>query len=443
MSLDTLVFIALTCALVSLAGWWHLGAGLALALALSWYFWHRLERFAEQVRLYAQRVGSGAWRAGFGSREGGPFGSIQASLESLHKDLAEDLESQGHALRQLDSALQGMQDGVLVCDGEGGVLFINASFKRLMSVEEPLRRRYFFWESFREPSLHQAITVALKQATGSSVDLAWPGGSERYARAVITPFEAAGPGSGGAVVLLYDRTEEKRLERMRSDFVSSVSHELRTPLTAIKAALETLRDGAVDDTKVNRLFLDKAIVHSERLYELIGDLLTLAGIEERRRLGQVDAQAACQVAGSWEEALEFLEPSIRKYRGQVEALLQEPLPAVSMDKTSLRQVLVNLVENALKYAGAEPKIIVKAEQREAGWVDIEVKDQGPGIPEEDLKRVFERFYRVDKARTRGAAGGSGLGLAIVKHLIENHGGQVGVESQPGQGARFWMRLRAA
>ena len=441
MNLDALVFLGMSCVLVALAGWWWFPAGLLAGLAVALYWWSRMERFTEQVRLYTQRVSSGDWRAGFGHREGGPFGSIQASLESLHLQLAQDLETQGHAQRQLESALQGMQDGVLVCDGEGGVLFMNHSFRRLLAVEEPLRRRYFFWESFREPSLHQAITEALKQATGSQVDLSWPGGAERYARAVVTPFEAAGPGSAGAVVLLYDRTEEKRLERMRSDFVSSVSHELRTPLTAIKAALETLRDGAVDDPKVNKPFLDKAIVHSERLYELIEDLLTLAGIEERKRLGQVDVQAQCQVGEAWAEALEFLEPSVLKYKGQLVTELAPGLPAVRMDRTALRQVLVNFAENALKYSGTEPKVTLKGSVPEAGWVELEVVDQGPGIPEADLKRVFERFYRVDKARTRGAAGGSGLGLAIVKHLIENHGGQVGVESKLGQGARFWVRLR--
>jgi two-component system phosphate regulon sensor histidine kinase PhoR len=415
---------------------------LAFCVGVAWYWRQRSARFAEQVRLYAQRVASGDWRAGFGQREGGPFGSIQASLESLHRDLALELDSQAHSQRQLEAALQGMQDGVLVCDGEGGVLFVNQSFKRLMAVEEPLRRRYFFWESFREPSLHQAITEALKQGQGAVVDLAWPGGAERYARAVVTPFEAAGAGSSGAVVLLYDRTEEKRLERMRSDFVSSVSHELRTPLTAIKAALETLRDGAMDDPTVNRLFLDKAVVHSERLYELIGDLLTLAGIEERKRLGQVDVQAHCFAPEAWAEAMEFLEPSVQKYKGQLQTRFAEGLPAVRMDKTSLRQVLVNLAENALKYSGPEPVVQINAGLGETGWIELEVLDQGPGIPEADLKRVFERFYRVDKARTRGAAGGSGLGLAIVKHLIENHGGQVGVESKLGHGARFWMRLRA-
>ncbi len=140
--------------------------------------------------------------------------------------------------------------------------------------------------------------------------------------------------------------------------------------------------------------------------------------------------------------MEFLEPSVQKYKGHLDVHFAQGLPPVRMDKTSLRQVLVNLAENALKYSGQEPKVQIKA-QADAGWVDLEVVDQGQGIPEADLKRVFERFYRVEKARTRGAAGGSGLGLAIVKHLIENHGGQVGVESKLGQGARFWMRLRAA
>jgi signal transduction histidine kinase len=419
-----------------------LGA-VAGAAVTAWARGRRAARFAELTRLYAHRIASGDWRAGFGRREPGAFGSIQASLEGLHQQLADDMESQGHAQRQLTAALQGMQDGVLVCDGEGGVLFMNHSFKRLLAVEEPLRRRYFFWECFREPSLHDAINKALKKAQGAQVELTWPGGAERHARAVITPYEAAGAGSGGAVVLLYDRTEEKRLERMRSDFVSSVSHELRTPLTAIKAALETLRDGALDDPQVNTRFLDKAIVHSERLYELIGDLLTLAGIEERKRLGQVDAEASCRAEEAWAEAQEFLEPSVLKYKGRLTALFQAELPALRMDKTGLRQVLVNLAENALKYSGAEPQVELRAAALPDGWVELEMVDHGQGIPEADLKRVFERFYRVDKARTRGAAGGSGLGLAIVKHQVENYGGQVGVDSVPGQGCRFWVRLKKA
>lgn len=433
-----LLTLALGVALVALAGAYAWPLGLLAGLLLTWLIWRHLQRFGAQTRLFAQRLMAGDLGARYGSREAGPLGDAQAALESMAQGLQTEGRELAQTLRKQERALQGMQDGVLICGEQGEVLLMNASFRSLLRAEVPLARRYSYTEAFREPALHQALQAALTEGRRSALELTHVAGGERFARAVVTPFDSPEAGGAGAVALVFDQTEEKRLERMRSDFVSNVSHELRTPLTAIKAALETLRDGAVDDPKVNHAFLDKALHHSERLQELISDLLALAGIEEKRRLGQVEGQAQAALGKAAEEAQAALEESVRRHQGALRFELQAGLPLLRCEPGDLRQILVNLIENALKYAGPQPQVSVRA--RTLGeQVELEVIDQGPGIPLEDQKRVFERFYRVDKARTRDS-GGSGLGLAIVKHLAENQGGSVGLESLEGKGCRFWVRL---
>jgi two-component system phosphate regulon sensor histidine kinase PhoR len=318
---------------------------------------------------------------------------------------------------------------------------MNPSFRRLAGFEEPIARRYFLWEAVRDPELNRAVEEVRGGRTARAVDLPLDGG-RLDGRALVTPIDAA-PGSsdGGVVVLLFDRTEERKVERLRSEFVANVSHELRTPLAAIKASLETLADGAIDDPAVNRSFIEKAVRHSERLEELLNDLLSLSQIEEQRRLGLKGAPARCRAAEAWADAEPLLETILR--RSGVKTQIQWPLelPELAIERASLRQILVNYVDNAVKHSGGARVVVVGAVS-DGGSVEVFVQDQGQGIPHEDQARVFERFFRVDKARTR-ASGGSGLGLAIVKHLAENAGGSVGVQSAPGQGSRFWVRVPLA
>ncbi|HTA16979.1 MAG TPA: ATP-binding protein, partial [bacterium] len=360
-------------------------------------------------------------------------------LEAMVAALGERFLATEELHRQLMAALNGMNEGVALCDAQGAILLINPSFRRLAGFGEPILRRYFLWEAVRDPHLNAAVEEALKLSRSSSVDLPLDQG-RLEGRALVAPVEGAVQGTAaGVVVFLFDRTEERKVERLRSEFVANVSHELRTPLSAIKAALETLRDGALDDSTVNQAFLQKAIHHSERLEELLTDLLTLSQIEEQRRRGLSRPDAACSVYEAWAEAESMLEPALHRYRGSVGVELPADLPHVGMERGGLGQILLNYIENALKYSGPEPKVALGA-RREEGFVEVWVKDQGQGIPESDLPRVFERFFRVEKARTR-LGGGSGLGLSIVKHLAENAGAQVGVESQVGRGSRFWVRLR--
>ncbi len=436
--MDRFSTLALALVFVGLAGTYAWPAGLVAALFLGWLIWRRLRRFSDQIRTFTQSLVAGDFGAQFSESDNGPLGSVQTALESMAQSLQTDGRGLAQTLRKQERALQGMQDGVLICGEQGEVLLMNASFRTLLRAEVPRGQSYSYTEAFREPALHQALQEALQSGKRSTLDLTHMAGGERFARAVVTPFDSPEVGGSGAVALVFDQTEEKRLERMRSDFVSNVSHELRTPLTAIKAALETLRDGAVDDPKVNHAFLGKALHHSERLQELIADLLTLAGIEEKRRLGQVNGAATASLATACEEAQVALEESVRRNEGSLHVEIPAELPAVRATAGDLRQILINLIENALKYGGPQPRVTVRA-RRVNQEAELEIIDQGPGIPLEDQKRVFERFFRVDKARARDS-GGSGLGLAIVKHLAENQGGSVGLESQQGKGCRFWVRI---
>ena len=441
MKLDGLAALGLAFAVAGLAGAWHPLAGVAVGLAFAVYYSSRQSVRLDRLRRFVQQVEAGDFGARLPAGHGGVQESLRPALESMAQALGERFKAAEETRHQLVAALNGMKEGVALCDAEGAVLLMNPAFRSLAGFEDPILRRHFLREAVRDPQLNAAVEAALKQSRSSSVDLPLDQGRVE-GRALVAPIEGVPGGTGaGAVVFLLDRTEERKVERLRSEFVANVSHELRTPLSAIKASLETLRDGAVDDPAVNRTFLDKAIHHSERLEELLTDLLTLSQIEEQRRRGLRNADATCLVAEAWSEAESLLEPALRRYHGQVASELPGDLPPVRMERGALRQVLLNYLENALKYSGAEPRVTVGA-RRDGAQVEVWVRDQGQGIPEADLPRVFERFFRVEKARTR-VSGGSGLGLSIVKHLAENAGAQVGVESQAGRGSRFWVRLRSA
>ncbi len=420
-------------AAVALAAAWRPWAGLGLAAALAALAWRSEAAAADGLARYLARIEVGDFDASRPeARWGAPpsAGSAGAAMAAALK--ARFAAAEG-LRRRLMAALDGMDEGVALCDADGALLLINPAFRRLAGYEGPVPRGRFLWEAVRDPQLNDAVEQALKRGRSAAVDLPLEQGRIE-GRALVAPIE----GPGGVVVFLLDRTEERKAERMRSEFVANVSHELRTPLAAIKAALETLRDGALEDARVNRDFLGKAIHHTERLEELLSDLLALSRIEDQRRRGLGPSDPACSVAEAWAEAEGALEASVRRVQGSLRSEFPSDLPRVRMERAALRQILVNYCENALKYSGPEPSVLVGA-SREGAAVEVWVRDDGPGIPEADLPRVFERFFRVERARTRGP-GGSGLGLSIVKHLAEGAGAQVGAENLV-RGCRFWVRLK--
>jgi two-component system phosphate regulon sensor histidine kinase PhoR len=363
---------------------------------------------------------------------------------SYARDLAGHQLASGHLERRsggLEAALESMEEGVLAVDGSGRVLLMNPRLEDLLGMKHGESLGKPLLSVLRDPAIRQMMEGALTGGGGTQVrELILFVPEERIFSVRVSPLrvdESASP--AGAAALFLDVTRERKLERMRSEFVANASHELKTPLTAIRASLETLAEGALEDPEVNREFLQKALRHTERLSQLIGDLLSLSAIEDRQRRGQPTGRGslAQALAGS----LSLLESKTKARRLRIQSQLDPALPEVKLDEEPLGQVLTNILDNACKYS-PEGGVIHLSALTQAGSILVEVADQGPGIPAADQPRLFERFYRVDKARSRDL-GGTGLGLSIVKHLVEGAGGKVGLRSEPGQGSTFWFSLPLA
>jgi len=358
---------------------------------------------------------------------GGELAALAATLDGAARRLESDFRSLGSSRTQLETLLNSMDDAVVAVSAKREVSWFNGAMKRLaaapLTVGMPLIR------AVRDPELLRAVADVLDHrnvqiATLYSVS---PG---RTFGMTSTPLP-----DGGAVCVLRDNTEIARVERTRRDFIANVSHELRTPLTSLLGYTETLMDEPMDSKA--REFLEIIRRNAQRMSRLTEDLLTLARVES----GEDRLQ---QAAVSAHELLRDAQTSfseVAKARGLAIEIVQSPDTQVFADKDAIHQVFANLIDNALKYAASSKKIEIGATTR-MGNVEFFVHDFGPGISSEHLPRLFERFYRVDKARSR-EAGGTGLGLAIVKHIVLNHGGQVGVTSDLGHGAMFWFRLPLA
>jgi two-component system phosphate regulon sensor histidine kinase PhoR len=241
----------------------------------------------------------------------------------------------------------------------------------------------------------------------------------------------------GAVAVFHDVTDARNFAQMRSEFVGNVSHELRTPLTSIKGFVETLLDGAMENSVTCRRFLSIIDSETDRLSRLIEDLLTLSAIESQERI--VRPEPVCLVR-SVRGVMNMLGPQISEKSLYVEYVYPNDLSLILADEDLLGQVLINLLDNAIKYTPQGGNILVRSRKKDSRVITT-ITDTGVGIPPESLPRVFERFYRVDKARSRNQ-GGTGLGLSIVKHIVESHGGEVFVESEVGQGSTFGVSFLA-
>jgi two-component system phosphate regulon sensor histidine kinase PhoR len=358
------------------------------------------------------------------------FGRI---FNQMSERLAEQIARLEEDRQQLRTILSGMVEGVVALDAEQRILFVNERATELLefSANATVGRR--LWEVVRHRPLLDVVRRALDRPEASRQELKWNGPASRSL--TVHAARLPGPLPRGAVLVLHDTSELRRLERLRQEFVANVSHELKTPLSVIKANVETLLLGAVEDAEHRGRFLDRIARQSDRLYALILDLLSLARIESGDELFEVQAVA---VAAVLRACLERHRPRAET-RGQTLTLEDDGAdPAVWADEEALEQIVDNLVDNALKYT-PEGGCIRIGWRPEGEQLCIEVADTGIGIPEADLPRVFERFYRVDKARSR-ELGGTGLGLSIVKHLVQALNGSVRAASQVGQGTTFTVCL---
>lgn len=361
---------------------------------------------------------------------------VAAAVDQLQDYLRKHFAEVQSSRDQLSLVLNSMVEGVLVVDVQQRVVLLNESAYRLFQLPQGAQGRLLF-ELVRNPQLLLWVAQVLdnRQTVGGEVELLSSPPRVLNLRVLALP---EGGSRGAVMVVATDISQLRKLERVRQEFVANASHELKTPLASIKACVETLLDGgAIDDPEFRDRFLGMAAEQADRLDKLVRDLLSLTRIESEGRR-DVEAVAIDRLVA------ECMGRQAQNAQKREIGLVSEPPAGVVQplaDEESLEHVLENLIDNAIKYTNAGGVVTVRWRE-EGGAFVLEVEDTGIGIPPQHLPRIFERFYRVDKARSR-EVGGTGLGLAIVKHLVQSQGGEVSVTSRVGKGTQFRVRLALA
>jgi two-component system phosphate regulon sensor histidine kinase PhoR len=339
--------------------------------------------------------------------------------------------------------LEEMDTGVLALDAQRRILESNPAANRMLGARQGGLTGKSLLEATLSYELQGLLTTVQETRAPVQQELRWGGTlAPRILSVRILPLDDSATSSGAPslspsaaprfLLLFTDMTELRRLETVRRDFVANVSHELRTPLASIRAMAETLQDGAVHDAAVALRFVHMIVTEVERLTRILEDLLILSRAE-----GKIPERNLFSLYDLIQDVVERFQSQAEKASVRLHSEAPSPLSLVA-NRDQMEQVLVNLIDNAIKYTPSGGKVEVKAETGE-GQVVIRVTDTGIGIMSQDLPRLFERFYRVDKARSR-QSGGTGLGLSIVKHIVETHGGKVSVESEFGRGSVFSVTL---
>ncbi len=411
---------------------WIWGAAItAAAAATAYYSIGRIARSVESVVDGARRLARGDFEHRIPAVQTSEAGEMADSFNAMAATIRNMVRDLSGERNKLSTVLNTMADGVVVLEPNGRVALMNQAALWLLDIRiaDPVGIRLV--ERVRDSELIEVITVALEsgQPRHGELEMLHRGS---FVSVIATPL--SGDGSEGVLLMLHDLSNLRQIETTRREFVSNVSHELRSPLASIKALTESLQDGAFDEPAVAADFMERIQKEVTRMGSLVDDLLALSRLESGQtplNLGPLDLRA---LTDDLVDSYSTHSDGVR-----IEQIMPADLPLVTGDEGMVRQVLVNLLENALKFTSEGGRIGVGAV---AGgkFVEVRVKDTGAGIPPEHLPHVFERFYKVDRARRDG---GTGLGLAIVKHIVQVHGGDVSVESEEGAGSTFAFTLSRA
>ncbi|HEY3705100.1 MAG TPA: ATP-binding protein [Terracidiphilus sp.] len=413
-------------------GWEALWSGLiALLVALPLAAWvavrimNRLQRVVD----FARRIASGDLSARLPASGQDELSAMESALNQTAERLGQSISEMESRRHEFAAMLDSMEEAVVAVTAEGQVRWSNAVMQRIAGTQ--IRTGRTLAHSVRDPDLLACVNAALENKKVCS------GRASSLSPGRVFEVNTAPLPSGGALAVLHDVTRIEAAERTRRDFIANVSHELRTPLTSIQGYVETLLDDPMPDPETSREFLHIIQRSARRMNRLTEDLLTLAGVESPDyKLYRQPIAASALV----DDAVASMGGIVSDAGLQLQ-LDDAPADKVMADPDAMNQVLGNLIENALKYGGTGGRLRVGARRLE-NEVEFWVQDFGPGIASEHLGRIFERFYRVDKARSR-ESGGTGLGLAIVQHIVHAHGGQVRAESELGSGAAFYFTLPLA
>jgi len=417
---------------IILGGW----VLLLLAAALGWFISRRISQPLQEMRQGAERFAAGDFSHRLPIPDSVELASLALTLNRMAAQLAEQIAVIMQQRNEQEAILESMHEGVLALDTQERVITVNRAAEALLGVMATQAKGHTIQEVVRNVALQRLLAAALHSTEAATADIVLRGSEERFLQATATALRDAQGRDIGVLVVLNDVTQLRRLENIRRDFVSNVSHELKTPITSIKGFVETLRDGALDDRAQAERFLGIIARHAERLHAIIEDLLALSRLEQ--------GSDSYEIPRSETSLADVIQAAILDCAARADAQHVTVIPTCAAELRAavnaplLEQALVNLLDNAITYSNPDSRVWVNVRQEDA-VLSIDVRDQGVGIPYDHLDRIFERFYRVDKARSR-ERGGTGLGLAIVKHIAQVHGGQVSVTSTVGQGSTFTLRI---
>jgi two-component system phosphate regulon sensor histidine kinase PhoR len=402
----------------------------------------RLARPVRELAQAAADVAGGLSEGTLPTPDVAELSTLASAVHILRDQLVERGLTIGRQDTEQEAVLDSMIEGVLAIDARQRVLGINRAAADLFELDMEADLGRFMQDVIRNPDLRRFALRAIDCREPVEDDIVLPGPRDRTIRVRGTALRDVS-GEGGAVIVLNDVTDLKRLENVRRDFVANVSHELKTPVASIKGFVETLLDGAADDPEDRRRFLDIVARQADRLEAIIEDLLALSRIEQSEGAGTLPLETTA-IAALLGEAVTDCLPRATERSIRLEVECDADLQA-AVNAPLVEQALINLIDNAIKACEVDDTIRVSAriapDATGGTALEIEVHDEGCGIEPAHLPRVFERFYRVDKGRSR-TLGGTGLGLSIVKHIVQAHGGTVGVESTPGVGTTFTLRMPA-
>ncbi len=412
---------------------WMMMLALIPSVLIAAWMARRLASRLSEIIAYSHRLADGEFNAAMPKAEGGELGELAAQLRSAAKRLRGMFDQLQDERSRFAAAVNGIGEGILVADRRLTLVLSNPAVEQMFpganfTKGEPVEQ----WLPAEIPAIFREV---LESGEMLAVDVQIATPNQRSWKVSCTPILSKKGKVQAVAAVFYDITELERVDRVRKDFVINVSHELRTPLAAIQGYAETLLDGAIDDPNINRRFVKIVWQNAERLAQLTADLMTLSQVEVNTREFHFSPHSVAEIL---QEAGDSISMILEKKSIALQIDPVDPNLVVECDSGAIHQVLTNLLDNAAKYTPENGTIVLRAEPSGEG-VEFSVQDTGAGIAAEHIPRLFERFYRVDKARSR-ALGGTGLGLAIVKHLVLAHRGTVEVSSMLGEGTTFTFRL---
>lgn len=408
---------------------------LLICLCVGFIVTRKMSQSITQITQAARGMARGDFSEPIRTDSKDEIGDLARSFNAMSIELQNKIRTLTKEIGEKQAILSGMIEGVIAIDRDQRIILFNSASEGMFDVSSYRALGRFHWEVIRHSRLNSLFQEVLETGSHKMEEVILHYGGERTLQVQVAAIPSEEDTPWAVVAVFHDITEIRRLEKVRKEFVANVSHELRTPLTSIKGSVETLRNGAISDPEKSLRFLDIIEKHTERLNRLITDLLDLSQIERGKTEMNLEPVNLVEVINRVVST--FREMVTRKGQ-RIMVGIPPDLPTVFADEEKIETALINLLDNAVKYTPDHGEITVFAFEKDDG-LQVEVADTGIGIPTNDLPRIFERFYRVDKARSR-ELGGTGLGLSIVKHIIEIHGGTVSAESEVGKGSRFIFNL---